>query len=81
MATATHFPAIVRGDPFVSAGGKQVQCGWLPDKLDLSWQIVPTIVGELFKGDAEASLRVMQAMLKMVKLDIATLKKSYKGKA
>lgn len=48
MATATHFPAIVRGDPFVSAGGKQVQCGWLPDKFDLSWQIVPTIVGELF---------------------------------
>ena len=58
----------------LSAGGKEVQCGWLRDKYGLSWQIVPTVLGELFSDkDAAKSLRVMQAMLKMVKLDIKKL--------
>ena len=65
----------------LSAGGKEVQCGWLKDKYGLSWQIVPTILGELVSDkDAAKSHRVMQAMLKMVKLDIKKLKDAYAGK-
>ena len=63
----------------LSAGGKEVQCGWLKDKFDLSWQIVPTILPELLSDkDAAKSQRVMQAMLEMVKLDIKKLKQAAK---
>ena len=63
----------------LSAGGKEVQCGWLKDKYGLSWQIVPTVLGELLSGkDSAKSLRVMQAMLNMVKLDIKKLKQAAK---
>ena len=66
----------------LSAGGKEVQCGWLKDKYGVSWQIVPTILGELFQDkDAEKSKRVVQAMLRMVKLDIAGLKQAAEGKS
>ena len=65
----------------LSAGGKAVQCGWLTDKFGVSWQVVPAEMGELFEGTAAQAERVMKAMLKMVKLDIAGLKKAYKGKA
>jgi len=62
----------------LSAGGKEVQCGWLKDKYGLSWQIVPTVLGEFLSDkDAAKSHRVMQAMLKMVKLDIKKLKQAY----
>ena len=65
----------------LSAGGKEVQCGWLKDKYGLSWQIVPTVLGELLSDkDAAKSQRVMQAMLKMVKLDIEKLKEAAEGK-
>ena len=65
----------------LSAGGKKVQCGWLKDKYGLSWQIVPTVLGELVSGKNSAqSQRVMQAMLKMIKLDIKKLKQAAKGK-
>jgi predicted 3-demethylubiquinone-9 3-methyltransferase (glyoxalase superfamily) len=65
----------------LSAGGKEVQCGWLTDKFGLSWQIVPTILGELMSDkDPVKSQRVMGAMLKMVKLDINKLKAAYAGK-
>jgi len=65
----------------LSAGGKEVQCGWLKDKYGLSWQIVPTVLGELMSGkDAAKSQRVMEAMLKMVKLDIKKLKQAAKQK-
>jgi predicted 3-demethylubiquinone-9 3-methyltransferase (glyoxalase superfamily) len=65
----------------LSKGGKEVQCGWLKDKCGLSWQIVPTVLGELLSDkDAAKSQRVMQAMLKMVKLDIKKLKQAAKGK-
>jgi predicted 3-demethylubiquinone-9 3-methyltransferase (glyoxalase superfamily) len=65
----------------LSAGGKEVQCGWLKDKYGLSWQIVPTVLGELLSDqDAARSRRVMQAMLKMVKLDIKELKQAAQGK-
>ena len=59
----------------LSEGGQTQMCGWLKDKFGLSWQIVPTILGKLLKGDdPEKSKRVMNAMLKMKKLDIKTLK-------
>src|SRR5262245_14345672 len=61
----------------LSAGGKKVQCGWLKDKFGVSWQIVPTVLGELMSGkDSAKSQRVMEAMLKMVKLDIKKLKQA-----
>ena len=63
----------------LSAGGKEVQCGWLKDKYGLSWQIVPTVLGELLsRKNTAKSQRVMQAMLKMVKLDIKKLKQAAK---
>jgi predicted 3-demethylubiquinone-9 3-methyltransferase (glyoxalase superfamily) len=62
------------------AGGKPQQCGWLKDKYGLSWQIVPAILDEMMSDkNPEKSDRVMQAILKMIKLDIATLKKAYEG--
>src|SRR6266700_5984752 len=65
----------------LSAGGKEVQCGWLQDKYGLSWQIVPTVLGELLSDkDAAKSQRVMQARLKMVELDIEKLKEAAEGK-
>jgi predicted 3-demethylubiquinone-9 3-methyltransferase (glyoxalase superfamily) len=65
----------------LSGGGKASQCGWLKDKYGLSWQIVPTVLGDLLgSSDAEKSRRVMQAMLKMVRLDIKELQQAAKGK-
>jgi predicted 3-demethylubiquinone-9 3-methyltransferase (glyoxalase superfamily) len=59
----------------LSAGGKESQCGWLKDRFGVSWQVVPSILGELLDGrDPEKAGRVMQAVLKMRKLDIKTLK-------
>jgi len=64
----------------LSAGGKEVQCGWLKDKYGLSWQIVPAILPQLLSGrDPEKSNRVMQALMKMIKLDIEELKEAYEG--
>lgn len=65
----------------LNAGGQEVQCGWLKDKFGVSWQIVPTVLGELVSGkDAAKAQRVMQAMLQMVKLDIKKLKQAARGK-
>ena len=62
----------------LSAGGQPGRCGWLKDKFGLSWQIIPTGLSEMLGDkDAEKSKRVMQAMLKMNKLDIAGLKRAY----
>jgi len=62
----------------LSAGGATNQCGWLTDKFGLSWQVVPTILGDLVADkDPEKSNRVMEAMLKMTKIDIETLKQAY----
>jgi len=59
-------------------GGAPQQCGWLTDKFGVSWQIVPTILPEMLRDkDPEKARRVMQAMLKMVKLDIKALKQAY----
>ena len=62
----------------LSEGGAKGQCGWLKDKYGLSWQIVPTALGEMMSDpDPEKSKRVMNAMLQMKKLDIKTLKQAY----
>lgn len=59
----------------LSDGGEEGPCGWLKDKYGLSWQVVPTVLGELMSGaDREKSERVMQAMLQMNKLDVEKLK-------
>ncbi|HLG89294.1 MAG TPA: VOC family protein [Alphaproteobacteria bacterium] len=61
-------------------GGKPSQCGWLTDKYGLSWQIVPKRLGELQQDpDRAKAARVVQAMLKMVKLDIAGLERAAAG--
>jgi predicted 3-demethylubiquinone-9 3-methyltransferase (glyoxalase superfamily) len=62
----------------LSEGGQAGQCGWLKDKYGLSWQIVPNVLGELLADkDTGKANQVMQAMLKMSKLDIAALKRAY----
>lgn len=64
----------------LSAGGRTDQCGWLTDKFGVSWQIVPTGLGQLISDkDAEKSGRVMKALLQMTKLDIEGLKQAYDG--
>ena len=63
------------------AGGKESQCGWLKDKFGLSWQIVPDALLELIQDkDPAKGQRVMQAMMKMVKIDIQKLKDAYTQK-
>ena len=62
----------------LSQGGEALQCGWLQDKYGVSWQIVPTILGEMLSDkDSAKAERVMRAMLQMNKIDINTLKKAY----
>lgn len=65
-------------EALLADGGEPSQCGWLKDKFGLSWQIVPAALGELAGGpDPAKSAAVMQAMLKMVKLDVAGLQEAY----
>jgi predicted 3-demethylubiquinone-9 3-methyltransferase (glyoxalase superfamily) len=62
----------------LSAGGKKSQCGWLTDKFGLSWQIIPSALGELMGDDDERkSSAVMKAMLEMEKIDIKRLQEAY----
>lgn len=59
-------------------GGEESQCGWLKDKYGLSWQIIPTALGEYLGGpDPVKAQRAMQAMLQMKKIDIAGLSRAY----
>ena len=68
-------------EKLISGGGKEVQCGWLKDKFGVSWQIVPTIISELMSDEDPAKRdRVMAAVLKMVKPDIAAMKAAAAGK-
>jgi predicted 3-demethylubiquinone-9 3-methyltransferase (glyoxalase superfamily) len=67
-------------DAFLATGGEAVQCGWLRDRYGMSWQIVPQVFPKLLGGpDRAGAQRAMQAMMKMVKLDIAALQKAYDG--
>lgn len=68
-------------DKLLAGGGEESMCGWLKDKFGLSWQIIPTQLGELL-GDPDPvkAGRAMQAMLQMHKLDIAKLQAAHDGK-
>ena len=62
----------------LSAGGKKERCGWLKDKYGLSWQIIPTALGEMLGDkDPQKAGRVMQAMMQMDKIEIQGLKRAY----
>lgn len=61
----------------LSAGGEKGQCGWLKDKYGVSWQIIPTALGQLLGNkDPDKARKAMQAMLRMTKIDIAALKQA-----
>ena len=64
----------------LSAGGSELQCGWLTDKFGVSWQIIPRALMELM-GDKDPvkSQRVFKAMLQMSKIDVEGLKRAYRG--
>ena len=63
----------------LSAGGQEIQCGWLRDKYGVSWQVVPTVLIDLLHDkDAARAQRVMKAMLQMKKIDIARLEEAYR---
>jgi predicted 3-demethylubiquinone-9 3-methyltransferase (glyoxalase superfamily) len=65
----------------LSAGGQIQQCGWLTDKFGVTWQIVPRVLRPMLQDkDAAKSQRVMEAMMKMIKLDIAALTQAYEGR-
>lgn len=67
-------------DKLMEGGGAPQQCGWLTDRFGVSWQVVPAIVPELMQDkDKQKRERVMQAILKMVKLDVGELKRAAKG--
>ena len=62
----------------LSEGGEKGPCGWLKDKFGVSWQIVPTALGQLLGDpDPRKARNVMQAMLQMSKIDIAGLRRAY----
>jgi predicted 3-demethylubiquinone-9 3-methyltransferase (glyoxalase superfamily) len=66
----------------LTTGGEEVQCGWVKDKFGLSWQVVPTVLTEMLQDrDPQKAQRVMAAMLKMKKIEIADLKKAYDAKS
>ncbi|RDU95099.1 VOC family protein [Trinickia dinghuensis] len=61
-------------------GGERLQCGWLRDKFGVTWQVVPTVLGGMLRDeDHERAARVMRAMMRMCKLDIAQLQRAYEG--
>ena len=62
----------------LSEGGEKGYCGWLKDKYGLSWQVVPTALGQMLDDpDPAKSQRVMKAMLQMTKIDIQGLRQAY----
>jgi predicted 3-demethylubiquinone-9 3-methyltransferase (glyoxalase superfamily) len=65
----------------LSEGGEKSRCGWLKDKFGLSWQIIPSVLGKMmYDSRSGNSKKVVEAMLKMDKLDIQTLKQAYDQK-
>ena len=64
----------------LSEGGEKQRCGWLKDKFGLSWQVIPSVLGDLLQDkDPEKSERVWNAMLQMDKIDIKALQQAYQG--
>jgi predicted 3-demethylubiquinone-9 3-methyltransferase (glyoxalase superfamily) len=69
-----YWKALLKG------GGKAVACGWLIDRFGVRWQIVPALLEDMMRGaDRRRSKKVADAMLKMVKIDIAALKEAYRS--
>ena len=67
-------------DALIADGGEPSVCGWLKDRFGVSWQVVPRVLPEyLSADDREAAKRALDAMLKMTKLDVATLREAYEG--
>ena len=67
-------------DKLQEGGGEESMCGWLKDRYGLSWQVIPTALGRFMSDpDPQKSQRVMQAILKMRKIDLAKLEAAYKG--
>jgi predicted 3-demethylubiquinone-9 3-methyltransferase (glyoxalase superfamily) len=67
-------------DKLTADGGSPIQCGWLKDKFGVHWQVIPEALMRLNRDkDPAKSQRVMQAMMKMVKIDIAGLERAYAG--
>jgi predicted 3-demethylubiquinone-9 3-methyltransferase (glyoxalase superfamily) len=65
----------------LSDGGKLMQCGWLTDKFGVTWQIVPRVLQPMLQDEDRAkSKRVMEALMKMIKLDIGALTRAYEGR-
>lgn len=65
----------------LSAAGQEIRCGWLKDRFGVSWQVVPAALGEMLQDrDPEKPKRVMAAIMKMSKLDIAGLRRAYEGR-
>ena len=66
-------------DRLLEGGGSEMQCGWLKDRYGLRWQLVPRAFKRMLReADAEASRRLMGAMMEMVKLDVAALEHAYR---
>jgi predicted 3-demethylubiquinone-9 3-methyltransferase (glyoxalase superfamily) len=66
----------------LSAGGRTDRCGWLQDKFGVSWQIIPTVLGQLLGDkDPQRAKRAMQAMLQMTKIDGKALQQAAEGKS
>jgi len=66
----------------LSAGGRTDRCGWLQDKFGVSWQIIPTVLGQLLGDkDPQRAKRAMQAMLQMTKIDGDALQQAAEGKS
>lgn len=67
-------------DALLAGGGKESQCGWLKDKYGVSWQVTPRDMSKYVGGpDKAGAARAMAAMMKMIKLDLATIKRAYEG--
>ena len=67
-------------DALTADGGQAERCGWLRDRFGVTWQIVPRDLPKYIGGpNREGAARAMQAMLGMIKLDIAALKRAYEG--
>jgi predicted 3-demethylubiquinone-9 3-methyltransferase (glyoxalase superfamily) len=67
-------------DALLKGGGKPQACGWLMDRFGVRWQIVPAVLGEMMRDkDPARSKRASDAMLNMIKIDIATLEKAYRA--
>jgi predicted 3-demethylubiquinone-9 3-methyltransferase (glyoxalase superfamily) len=69
-------------DAFLANGGQESVCGWLKDKYGVSWQVIPRQLPEMLNSpDREAAARALEAMLKMVKIDVAGLERAFRGES